>query len=103
MSISASTLTALANSLSALTPAEINLLGGHLTQAEELQAMQVLDNMAANQSTAASLLPQLTAIANVPATVLNWVDQALATPGQFVNYIAQAKNALLSTSISSIL
>ncbi len=104
MSISPATITALSSALSTLgsTPGALSLLGSHLSEASEMQAIEVLDQMEANPSTAASLLPELTTIANIPPTVTNWVNQAI-TGGQsnFASNIAQAKNALLESATST--
>jgi hypothetical protein len=104
MSISPETITALSTALQTLgsTPGALSLLGTHLSQANEMQALEVLDQMEANPATAASLLPELTTIANIPPTVTNWVNQAITGgPANFSSNIAQAKNALLQAATSS--
>jgi hypothetical protein len=101
MALSAGVITALSSALSGLSSNQIKLFGG-LTQAQEMAALEVLDNMSSNPATAASLLPELTAVPNVPAVVTNWVNMAISTPAQFANYMAQAKSALLSTAISAL-
>jgi len=104
MAISSATITSLSTLLQTIgsTPGALNLLGSHLSQANEMQALEVLDQMEANPATAASLLPELTTIANIPPTVTNWVNQAI-TGGQqsFSSNIAQAKNALLQAATST--
>lgn len=104
MAISPAMITSLSSLLTSLgtaTPGALQVLGNHLTQSNEMQAINVLDAMAANPATAASLLPELTAIPSLPATVTNWVTQAIANPAQFSNNIAQAKNSLLQVATSS--
>ena len=104
MAISASTITSLSTLLTTLgsTPGALNLLGTHLTTANEMQALEVLDQMEANPSTAASLLPELTTISGIPPTVTNWVNQAITGgPANFGNNIGQAKNELLQASMST--
>ncbi len=101
--ISPAVLTSLSSVLSSLgtaAPSALKLLGGHLSQSQEMQAIQVLDAMAANPATAPLLLPQLTAIPNIPPTVMNWVTQAISNPPQFANNIGQAKNSLLESMTS---
>ena len=103
MAISAATINALSTALSTLgsTPGALSLLGSHLSQSAEMQALEVLDQMDANPSTAASLVPELTSIANLPPTVMNWVNQAITQPANFASNIAQAKNSLLQAATST--
>lgn len=103
MAISSATITSLSTLLQTIgsTPGALNLLGSHLSQANEMQALEVLDQMEANPSTAAALLPELTSIANIPPTVTNWVNQAITQPTNFASNIAQAKNALLVAATST--
>ena len=102
-SISPSVITSLSTALGSLTPQALRALGGHLSQSQELAAMEVLDNMAANPGAAASMLPELTTIQGLPPTVMNWVNQAIAKPNDpgFSNLIAQAKNALLQAATNT--
>lgn len=96
-------LTDLSNVLNALgnTPGALQLLGGHLSSSNEAKALGIIDAMSASPSTAASLVSELTTIPNLPATVTNWVNEAIANPAQFATYMANAKDALLQAMTNS--
>jgi hypothetical protein len=64
--------------------------------APKMQALRVLDAMESNPTAAAALIPQLTAIKNIPPTVMNLVYEASASGTS----MAQAKNALLEAANS---
>jgi hypothetical protein len=102
MALSSSILTSLSTALGALTPSALRALGSHLSESNELAAMEVLDSMLASPSTASTMLPELTAIPNIPPQVMTWVNAALATPAgpSFVSNINQAK-AALQTAVTS--
>jgi hypothetical protein len=91
--------TALANLAS--TPGAAQLLGNHLTSSQELQAVTILDQMAANPAGASAPLPAFAAIPNMPATVTNDVVTAIGRPATFVANIQAAKTALLSAATST--
>ena len=76
----ASIVTALSGALTSLaaTPGALSALGNHLTTSNEMQAIVVIDNMSANPATAGAMLPELTAIPGLPATVMNWVNRPSA-------------------------
>jgi hypothetical protein len=70
----------------------------HLTQANEMQAVQILDNMVANPALAAAQLPSLMAIPNLPPAVTSDVMAALNQPPNFALLMAQAKAALVAAA-----
>jgi hypothetical protein len=98
--IATTTVNALSSALSALSPGQLSKLGKHLTQSDEMKALQVIDAMIANPAAAASMSAQLTLIPNLPLTVTSWVNDAIANPATFQANMSQAKAALLSTATS---
>lgn len=82
-------------------PGGLAIFGNHLSQADEVADIQVLDTMMANPAMAAAFLSQMRP--STPPQVMQWVNMAVANSGntsQFQMYIAQAKSALLQ-SVSS--
>jgi hypothetical protein len=96
-------LTALSTALSTLasTPGAVQLLGAHLTSSQEMQAIAILDQMAANPAGASALLPAFSAIPNMPAVVSSDVVTAISTPALFASQIAAARSALVSSATST--
>ena len=90
----------LANVLSNLSPNQLGLLGQHLTQSNEMRALQILSAMATSPAIAPSLMGSLTTIPGVPSQVLTWVSIAIAQPATFQENIAQAEAALQSAAVS---
>jgi hypothetical protein len=82
-------------------PGAAQLLGGHLTTSQEMQAVAILDQMSANSAGAAALLPAFTAIPNIPVAVTNPAVTALGNPAQFATNITQARAVLFSAATST--
>ena len=99
------TATGIANSLSQilanLNPQQLNRLGRHLTQSQEMQALQILSTMQANPGLAPAMLPSLSAVPNLPPQVMTWVTAALSTPANFQQNMAQAVAALQAATTNS--
>lgn len=98
-----STLQSLSSSLSTLgqTPGVLKILGQHLSQSNELQAIGLLDAMSANPNQSAALLGALAAIPNIPPEVVGDVTQAISNinnPQVFAQSIASARTALLQAA-----
>jgi hypothetical protein len=103
--ISGNILTSLSSVLGTLstTPGALNLLGQHLTQSGEMQAISTLDAMLQNPGNAASLLSALTSIPNLPPAVIAQVTEGIASlpdAQAFRGSINGAKNSLLQTATS---
>lgn len=96
-------LTALSTALSGLasTPGALQLLGQHMTSSQEMQAVAILDQMAANPAGAAALLPAFSAIPNMPAVVTSDVVTAISSPAMFASQIAATRSALISSATST--
>lgn len=96
--------TTLSQILASLTPGQLAGLGRHLTQSGEIQALQILNAMEANPTIAATMLPALTGIPNLPAEVITWVTAALQPnqpAGAFQQNMAQAISAVQRAATSS--
>jgi hypothetical protein len=93
--------TALSNVLAGATPGQLFQLGKHLTQSQEMQALQILTTMEANPALAPALLPSLSTIQNLPPQVMTWVTAALSTPANFQSSMAQAVAALQQAAVHS--
>jgi hypothetical protein len=93
--------TALSSVLNGLTPGQLFQLGRHLTQANEMQALQILTTMQANPALAPALLPSLSTIPNLPPQVMTWVTGALSNPANFQSDISQAVVALQEAATHS--
>lgn len=85
---------AISSALGALTPGQLFQLGRHLTQSQEMQALQILTTMQANPALAPSLLPSLSTVQNLPPQVMTWVTSALSNPANFQSDMSQAVAAL---------
>jgi hypothetical protein len=103
--MASSFLSNLSASLGSLPYGGLRLLGNHLTQSQEMQAMSILDAMEANPMAAPSELAALTALfgAGAPATVMNYVQAAMiqtANIPAFIQNITQAKVELTKLATS---
>jgi hypothetical protein len=92
--------TGISTFLSSLSPGQLLKLRTHLTQSQEMQALQDLAAMQANPALAPSLLASLSAIPNLPPAVLTWVTAGLAQPANFQTDIAQAEAALQAAAVN---
>jgi hypothetical protein len=86
--------TSLSGIFANLTPGQLGRLGRHLTQSQEMQALQILMSMQANPALAPALLPSLSTVQNLPPQVMSWVTAALSDPANFKSNMAQATAAL---------
>lgn len=91
-----SVVSSVASALGSLTPGQTLLLGGHLTTSNEAKALSYLAAMAANPATAAAYLSLLGSLPNLPAQVMTWASQAVASIGTpaFTTNITNAEIAL---------
>lgn len=85
---------ALSNILAALTPQQLGQLGRHLTQSQEMQALQIISAMKANPAIAPALAASLLNIPNLPPQVSSWVEAAITEPASFQVNMDQAAAAL---------
>ena len=92
---SAATLSAALGALS--TPGVFQLLGNHMTQAEELADVQVIDNMQMNPAIAPMLMASLSA--DTPAGVRSLIADGLANPATLQANLSNAKSQLLATKL----
>jgi hypothetical protein len=72
-------LSGLSSALGALTPGQSLLLGGHLKSSNEAVAMQYISNMVQNPVGASAFIGPLAAIPNLPASVMTFVTQGIAS------------------------
>jgi hypothetical protein len=100
--------TTLSNALSALSPTQLLHLGSHLSEAGQMQALEVLDEM--EMSDAAALSGQLAGIQGIPPAVMTEVGAAIKAatalpPNQaaFDTAITAAKVQLQQSAVSSSL
>lgn len=87
---------AVSSAISALTPGQVQLLGGHLTNSNEAKALQYLFSMQTTPAAAGTFLALLGSIPNLPQQVLTFASTAVAAgPGPvFTQNIAEAQAAL---------
>jgi|SRR5271166_529006 len=97
----ASAISGLATVLAGLTPQQLGFLGNHLSQSNEMRALQIIMSMQTNPGLAPALLPSLGAIPNLPPQVMTWVTSALGSPAAFGPDLAQATAALQTAATSS--
>jgi len=100
-STAANIATSLSSIFANLTPGQLGRLGHHLSQSDEMRALQILTTMESNPSLAPALLPSLSTIPNLPSQVMTWVTAALSTPANFQTNMAQAVAALQNAATSS--
>jgi hypothetical protein len=100
MSNGSTVATSISTFLSGLNPGQLLKIRNHLTQSQEMQALQDLAAMQANPALAPSLLAALAAIPNLPPAVLTWVTAGLAQPANFQTDIAQAEAALQAAAVN---
>ena len=107
MSLNLSNLSTVISDLGTI-PGGLSILGNHLSQSNEVKAIQIIDSMAANQNNptlAQGFSTQLALIPNMPATVMNYVNTALdviSNASMYAQNLAEAKNALLAAVSSGI-
>jgi hypothetical protein len=92
--------TSLSQIFANLNPQQLGSLGRHLTQSQEMQALQILTTMEANPALAPALLPSLSTVQNLPPQVMTWVTAALSAPANFQSNMAQAIAALQAAATS---
>ena len=90
----------LSTALAALTPQQLGSLGHHLTQSQEMQALQLLSTMQGNPAIAPALMGSLTNIPNMPPQVLTWVSLAVAQPAAFAQNMVEAVAALQNAAVA---
>lgn len=95
--INASAITSILTTI-ASTPGAWTVFTNHLSTANEMQAVQLLDSMQTNPALAPNLLPALLAIPNLPPAVASNVQEALTQPPNFQMLMANAKAALLAAA-----
>jgi hypothetical protein len=89
---------ALQAALAALgTPGTFALLSKHMTQAEEMQDVQLIDNMQMNPAMAPMFVASLSA--DTPANVRSLIMDGLANPAVLQMNLSQAKSQLLATRL----
>jgi hypothetical protein len=89
---------ALQAALTALgTPGTLQLLGKHMTQAEELADVQLIDNMQMNPTIAPMLVSALSP--DTPAGVKSLIMDGLANPATLQANLSMAKSQLLATRL----
>ena len=93
-----SVITALSNALSGLSPTGILKFRTHLTQSQEMQALEDLSEMEANPTLAPGMLAALSGVPNLPPAVQTWVAAGINDPANFKTDIAQAKAALVAAA-----
>ena len=98
---SANIATSISQILSNLNPQQLNRLGTHLTQSQEMQALQIINTMRSNPAIAPAMLPSLSVIPNLPAQVMTWVTNALSNPANFQEDMTQAETALQQAAVST--
>lgn len=87
---------ALSTIFAGLNPTQLGQLGRHLTQSQEMAALQIVDTMQANPTIAPMLLPSLSTVQNLPPEVMMWVTAALSNPAEYQQNMTQAKAALMA-------
>jgi hypothetical protein len=90
----------IATFLAGLNPRQLLNLRNHLTQSQEMQALQDLTTMQANPVLAPSMLAALATVPNLPPAVMTWVSASLADPANFKTDIAQAEAALAAAAVN---
>lgn len=98
-----SILSGLSTALAGLTPGQTMLLGGHLTSSNEAKAMQYISMMLANPLGSSAFVASLAAVPNLPATVMTYVGQAIASLPNVAAFTAAMTSAQveLQRSLSS--
>lgn len=89
--------TAVSTALSALTPGQTLMLGGHLTSSNAAKAMQYLSAMVGNPAGAAAFLALLGSVPNLPPQVVTYASQAVASlpnSALFTQYMTEAQTAV---------
>lgn len=92
--------TAVSTALSSLTPRQLSLLGNHLTQSQEMQALGILSTMKANPALAPTLVGSLFQIPNLPDNVKTWVEAAVTEPASFQSNMDQAIAATQQAAVA---
>ena len=93
-------ITNLSSALTALSPTGLLKLRTHMTQSQEMQALEDISEMEANPTLAPGMLAALSGVPNLPPAVQSWVAAGINDPANFKTDVAQAKAALVAAATS---